>query len=391
MKRRAYLGAAAGFVCAFSGCARVRDREDLRIDSIDRDWPQYLSSERRIGEGGALDHRPSKVWSRPMNGIPVAGDRQPVLSDGMVVSPTRTEVFAFDISSGEGTWTTAHPDDRAYNSTGVISDGQIFVPFGDGVDVIDLESGDRVGQLELDARASGAAPAVADGRIILSSSTDQSIVGLLESGMERFHIDLSDHAGGFSLSGDDIYINSTDYISSFVISSGTNSWATESAGLSEAQNSPILIENDLFIPRGDGRILAFDADSGRQLWENHLSRYSLTSPTVSAGAVVVSDMAGTIYLVDRSTGRTSDSLAPDGGRKEGLSHLAIDHTPIKAGNEVLYVSPQGRLLALDTADGSFSERWKLEDAHSYTGPPVVLDGILFISSGLQLHAYSSRT
>src|SRR6185437_9983314 len=63
------------------------------------------------------------------------------------------------------------------------------------------------------------------------------------------------------------------------------------------ESSPVLDESRLFVGSGDGRLYAFEADSGRQLWSYDAGSRIRSTPAVSDHTVVFGAMNGSVYAV----------------------------------------------------------------------------------------------
>lgn len=120
---------------------------------------------------------------------------------------------------------------------------------------------------------------------------------------------------------------------------GELAWSFETAAPILA--SPAVVDGRVYLPTGDRRIVALDAQDGHVLWEVPSTGPMDSSPAVADGTVFV-----------------------------GLR--------------------DGRVLALNTESGAV--RWEYETGNPVMGPPVVHEGVVYVGSGDGfLYALDART
>ena len=86
----------------------------------------------------------------------------------------------------------------------------------------------------------------------------------------------------------------------------------------------------------DGNIRAWEAGTGRQLWQFATGGSVDASPLIAGGSVLAASTDGWLYLVDRQTGRELWS-AELGGQ--------LRASPVAAGDTVFIGTPDGRFIA----------------------------------------------
>ena len=113
--------------------------------------------------------------------------------------------------------------------------------------------------------------------------------------------------------------------------------------------------NRIYAAGGDGDVIAFDPQSGKQHWKTKLDIELSAGPAVNNGIVVVGTKNGSIIVLDASSGAEQWRVDVGG---EMLARPLIDDTNI-------YIQTiDNRLIALARFDGK--QRWEMEQT-----PPVL--------------------
>ena len=136
----------------------------------------------------------------------------------------------------------------------------------------------------------------------------------------------------------------------------------------------------------DGRIVAFDALSGKIRWSRTIGPTE-SSPLVAGGTVYVGDWSGKVYALDAATGRTRWTFAT-GGKVKGA--VAIDSGRVYVG------SYDGHVYALDAATGR--ELWRASSQERlgsagtfYSTPAVSYDRVYIGSTDGKVYSFGART
>lgn len=123
--------------------------------------------------------------------------------------------------------------------------------------------------------------------------------------------------------------------------------------------SPAIDADRIYTSDPKGRVRAFDADSGREVWQTKVDRLVTGATAAGSGIVVVATKKGEVIALDRADGRRLWT--------SNLSSQAL--TPATIGARVVVVqSVDGRLTGLSAADGK--RLWR----HERTEPPLSLLG-----------------
>jgi outer membrane protein assembly factor BamB len=153
---------------------------------------------------------------------------------------------------------------------------------------------------------------------------------------------------------------------------------------------PVVADGRLFVGTNHGLLLALDAATGRVVWRRELGRCIASSPAVTGRAVIVGvmapppqcdrDLPSYVAAFDLRTGRTL------------WRHRSgpVEASPLVAGGAVLIGSWDGRLVALDAANGAL--RWSFETRAPIKAGAALAGGTAIVGSyDGSLYGLDSRT
>ena len=128
------------------------------------------------------------------------------------------------------------------------------------------------------------------------------------------------------------------------------------------------------VPGRDGIVVAYDADSGKIVWQRTTGPNE-SSPLVSRGLVYVGDWDGRIWALDARTGRTRWTFRTRG---------RIKGSPALSGNRVFVGDYDGHLYALDARTGRLAWRAsaqpRLGGRGAFYSTPAAAYGRVFIGN-----------
>lgn len=140
------------------------------------------------------------------------------------------------------------------------------------------------------------------------------------------------------------------------------------------QSSATVAEGRVFVGSGDGRIYAFSAQDGHELWHVQTRHAVRATPAVAGGRVFCGSFDGHVYALDAQTGKTIwdvDTKTPGVPWKAVQGSCAIE-------NGLVYVGSRSAFFyGIDAATGAV--RWK--DSHDGSwvpSSPAVRDGIAYV-------------
>ena len=251
------------------------------------------------------------LWSRPPDAL--AGDTvwtSPVVADGVVYfaanRPTAV-IYALDAATGATLWSEGLTFSLMVSSP-VVNEGVLYLAFNDH-SIVALDAATGATRWTADAGAGMyASPAVADGRLYVTVHNRGLLA--LDAGSGAFlwlapmaGPQWSSPAAGKAL----VYVGSRDdeRLYAFHAATGATAW---SAPLGEwVHTSPALANGMVYAGANDGRLSAFDANTGQPRWSRALAPTGglFGGPTVANGVVYATSGQGDgkLYAVDALTGQ----------------------------------------------------------------------------------------
>lgn len=216
-----------------------------------------------------------------------------------------------------------------------------------------------------------------------------------------------------AVAGGIVYVGSNEgHLYALDAASGDLLWRSATDG--PVYSSPAVAGDMVFVGSMDGYLYALDSATGKRRWRYAVgSRYSssrkiglLSSPTVSEGHVYIGTMEGLLVL-DAVSGERIWSYDQNWRRTLPRSEATVysapnevSSSPALANGMVYFGSLDGHLYAVDAAGGEhrwnvalstterndefgFSTAWTA----NFHSSPLVVDGILYVGSGLN-HVYA---
>jgi len=212
-------------------------------------------------------------------------------------------------------------------------------------------------------------PAVAYGKVFASDRDGTVVAFDQESGEELWHVSLAQESGFFSrspsaqLSGgiatgyDKVVIGAESGVL-FVLNQADGSivWQKQIDG--EILSKPLLAMNKVIAVMGNGKVMAFDLESGEQSWVYQQDVPPLTLRGTSGiienqGAAFFGLPNGKIAGVLLDDGRAiwEAIVTPAAGGNELSSIIDVDSTPIILGGTMYAVGYNGNLAAIEVRSG----------------------------------------
>jgi outer membrane protein assembly factor BamB len=138
-----------------------------------------------------------------------------------------------------------------------------------------------------------------------------------------------------------------------------------------------------------GRIAAYDARTGRQVWSRALPSRAESSPLLRKGVVYFGSESGTVYALDARTGRTRWTYQAGGSVKGGLAY---------AKGTLFFGDYGGRAHAVRTRDGSrvwsvgtSGTRFGFGSGRFYSTPAVAFGRVYLGNTDSRVYSFSART
>lgn len=110
---------------------------------------------------------------------------------------------------------------------------------------------------------------------------------------------------------------------------------------------PTTMSPSLFVVNNNNRVLALDPETGNKKWEAKIDANVVATPVIVAGKLVVVDVTGKLYSLNRLDGKVESTL-PLGG--------AVTGTPIVVGNYIAI--PVGSDIKMFNVPDNFNQVWQ---------------------------------
>lgn len=148
---------------------------------------------------------------------------------------------------------------------------------------------------------------------------------------------------------------------------------------------PGVGEGLVLIGTVDAELLALHLETGEEVWRSRLSSEALSVPKAASGVAVVHTQDGKLFAFDASNGEQLwlyDRTTP-------ILTLHGTSSPVIDGDRVIGGFASGKLVALELSSGTVlwevsistpSGRTELERMVDIDGDPLLLDGVLYVTS-----------
>ncbi|MCC8539528.1 outer membrane protein assembly factor BamB [Xanthomonas axonopodis pv. poinsettiicola] len=337
-----------------------------------------------------------KIWSTGVGkGEGHIGVRQrPAVADGKVYAAAIAGgVQALDLQTGKRVWEyepkKEERNDRKFKQR--LSGGP---GVGEGLVVIGSLSGDVIALNQADGTEKWrakvpneviAAPAIAQNLVLVRSNDGRVTAFDAATGERRwFHSEegptLSVRGNAPIVTGPGVVFvgNDSGTLSALALQDGRPLWEqaigvpegrTELERMSDVDGAPVLDGTTLYATSFKNETLALEGPSGRPLWTR--DHGGAGGVGVSSAVVVVSDNAGSVWGLDKSSGAAMWSQAALARRS--LTGVAIQ------GDYAVVGDYKGYLHWLKLSDGALAARARA-GRDTLLAQPVVVDGILLVQN-----------
>ena len=347
----------------------------------------------------ALGGSPSRIWTAAIDG---GSNRQrlgaaPVVADGKVfVVDVDADVHAFSADTGAIQW-TAHLWDSEANKParfggGVSHDsGRVYATDGLG-DVVALNAGD--GSVAWRAKPGGplrGAPTVANGQVYVLSldnqlfALDQNNGSVLWTGSASvetqgvFGVAAPSAASGTIVAG-----FSSGELNAYRYENGRSLWqdalsrtsiSTSVSSLADIDADPVIEDGRVYAVGQGGRMVAIEIATGQRLWEQNFA--SIATPWLAGEWLFVITDDARLVCLSRANGKVRwigqlQAFRNVDKRKGTYTWFG----PVLAGDRLWLTNSRGELVGASPADGSVQVTIKA--AKSFTLPPVVANQTIYV-------------
>lgn len=383
-------------------------------------WPSLGGPTDQVVEHAAAAAEFQVAWSKSI-GTGTSTKAQVVatpVSDGKLIYTMDGEarVSAFDVETGDQVWSrNLNPDIRrdkdAFGGGLVLTNGKLFVTSGFRfVSALNASDGSQIWNRTLESPVR-AAPAV-NGGVVVFSDVDNHMMALNQETGETVwtYQAIVEPARILRAPAPAVLDNliiapfSSGELVALDAASGAQVWnqvlarTTRTNALSEIRDisgRPLINNGLVYAASHSGVFAAMDAKSGQRRWV--VSADSTNAPWVAGDAVYLSTLqselmaanalSGQIYwIVDLNQGRAKTKKAYFGlGDDKKVKDLPVWTGPILASNRLVMVNSEGEMVAFDAKTGERQQTLKLGDP-AFIAPIAVGNKLFVVTDGGKLVA-----
>lgn len=347
----------------------------------------------------ALGGSPSRLWTATIDG---GSNRQrlgaaPVIGDGkLFVVDVDARVHAFNADTGASLWTTAitkGDENKSARFGGGVSydEGRVYATDGLG-DVVALNVAD--GAEAWRAKPGGplrGAPTIANGQIYVLSQdnqlfaldqTDGKVVWTGSASVETqgvFGVAAPAAASGTIVAG-----FSSGELNAYRYENGRTLWqdalsrtsiSTSVSSLADIDADPVIADGRAYAVGQGGRMVAIEIATGQRIWEQNFA--SISTPWLAGEWLFVITDDARLVCLSRANGKVrwiGQLRAYKNEKKKSNAYTWFG--PVLAGDRLWLTNSRGELVAVSPADGTVQTT--IDAAKAFTLPPVVANQTMYV-------------
>ena len=372
----------------------------LPAATANADWAQSGGNAAKLVEHVALGASVGPAWSAVIGAGSSKSRRLgggPVVAGGKVYTiDTLGSVRAFDATSGTPLWTKRFGDakgneDTLYGGGVAVDGGRVYAANGYGhVAALDAATGAVVWSVRPGGPLRGA-PTVADGSVYVISQDNQifalkaadgttawsnaaalEVAGVFGNGSPA--IDRGTVVAGFS-SGE---LNAYRYENGRQVWQDALSRTSMSTGvgsISDIDADPVIANGLVYALGQGGRMVALDLTSGQRVWE--LNMAGIATPWVAGDWLFAVNDKAQLMAVQRLTGKIRWINQLPRWEKEKKKEGQISYFgPVLAGDRLIIAGSNGVLINVNPTNGSFQSQTNAGGGVRFQ--PVVAGNVLYL-------------
>ncbi len=412
-KKTPTLGDRVPILVSENGAETDKSIADVQVllppAAANTDWNQPGGNATKSMGHVALGTSLSRLWSVT---IPGGSPRErlgaaPVIGDGkLFVVDVNAVVHAFSADSGSALWEapiTEDKENRHARFGGGVSydDGKLFATDGLG-DVAAMNAAD--GKVLWHVRPGGplrGAPTVANGSVyILSQDNQLYALSQADGSVEWTGQGSLESQGVFGVAapaagrGTIVAGFSSGELNAYRYENGRTLWqetlsrttlSTSVSSLADIDAEPVIDQNRVYAVGQGGRMVALELTTGRRLWEQNLA--GISTPWVAGEWLFVVTDEAKLYCLSRANGKVR-WISDLGAFKNVKKHKnPINWVgPVLAGGRLILLNSEGKIVSVSPTTGEKGD--VMDGGPGFNLPPLVANNTLYtIDSRGRISAY----
>lgn len=356
---------------------------DIKASSPDENYGKKIDGMVYVGSDDgkvyALDFETgAKKWEFP-TGAPVKSS--PAVADGLVyVGTLDNKIYALDAEIGNKVWESDFGPNNTIFSSPTVVNGTVYIANSHEVYALNAQTGDKIWSFTPNNDLAGfkGSPVVVNGILYIgeyfTGLDNFSFVFALDAANGNLTWVFNDFAGSsLETYGSPAYANNMVYFAAgnlyaFDAESGKVMWQTPPPA--DYMASPFVASNGVIYVQTDFKLYAYNAMNGTELWnvatEGGASLFNLSGPVAANGNVYVPHLFG-ISALDESNGEKKWTIKSNNGRFSGPTiHWQIGGTAtLFTGNE-----DDHKVYAFDATTGV--KKWEFLTGGAIFSSPTVI-------------------
>ncbi|WP_242096249.1 PQQ-binding-like beta-propeller repeat protein [Sphingomonas sp. CROZ-RG-20F-R02-07] len=371
----------------------------LPVAAVNDSWTQSGGNAQKSMGQLALATQPKRLWEATIDGgsnrarlaaTPVVADKK------LFVVDVESTVHAFASDTGTVLWekTIASPEGNRHARFGggvSYDDGKVFASDGLG-DVVALNAAD--GKELWRAKPGGplrGAPTISNGslyvltqdnQVFALSETDGKVQWAQSGTLETqgvFGVAAPAASQGTVVTG-----FSSGELSAYRYENGRVLWqdalsrtsiSTSVSSLADIDADPVIDQGKVYAVGQGGRMVALDLGTGQRLWEQNLA--GISTPWIAGEWLFVATDDARLLCLARATGKARWIAQLPAFRNVKKKKGPITwYGPVLAGNRLVLTNSDGGIAFVNPGDGSIADT--IETKGGYTLPPVVANSTLYV-------------
>jgi outer membrane protein assembly factor BamB len=347
----------------------------------------------------ALGGSPARIWSAAIDG---GSNRQrlgaaPVIGDGKLFAvDVDARVHAFTADTGRSLWAVAltkNDENKSARFGGGVSydENRVYATSGLG-DVVALNAADgtEVWRSKPGGPLRGA-PTIANGQIYVLSQDNQLFALNQADGKVQWTASASVETQGVfgvaapaAASGTIVAGFSSGELNAYRYENGRTLWqdalsrtsiSTSVSSLADIDADPVIADGRAYAVGQGGRMVAIEIATGQRLWEQNFA--SITTPWIAGEWLFVVTDDARLVCLSRANGKVrwiGQLRAYKNEKKKSNAYTWFG--PVLAGDRLWLTNSRGELVGVSPADGTVQTT--IDAAEAFTLPPVVANQTLYV-------------